>query len=266
MQRLERITSRLAESLPVIGTHIKTTDPTITEFFGLAGMDFIWIDGEHAAMNLEVVQRHVMAAQGTGMAAFYRVPTIDPILVKPVLDMGADGIVFPMVRTAAEAELAVAACRYPPDGIRGAGPIRDNGYGLFDAAWQVENARTVWKIMQIEHIDGVHNLEAICAVEGVDALTVGTSDLSASMGLLWQTQHPDVLAALDELAAIARRAGIPFSISANYDALSMRQWLARGITWLSVGGEYDFMRAGMQAALAEIVPLWNARAAGGPAA
>ena len=252
MKRLARILDKLAAGTLVIGTHIKTSDSTIVEFFGLAGMDFVWLDGEHPAMNIETVQRHTMAAQGVGMAAFYRVPWNDPILAKPVLDMGIDGIIFPMIRTADEAARAVAACRYPPDGIRGVGPIRDNGYGLYDMTWQIENARQVWKIMQIEHIDGVRNLESILAVDGVDAITVGTSDLAASMGLIGQTSHPDVLALLDELAATARQASIPFSMSANYDATLVQQWIDRGINWLSIGGEYDYMARGLRAAMAEM--------------
>ena len=85
MKCLQRVMDKLAKNEPVIGTHIKTSDSTIVEFFGLVGMDFVWIDGEHAALNIETVQRHTMAAQGVGMAAFYRVPRNDPVLVKPIL-------------------------------------------------------------------------------------------------------------------------------------------------------------------------------------
>jgi 2-keto-3-deoxy-L-rhamnonate aldolase RhmA len=263
MKRLERIKSKLTDGVPVIGTHIKTSDSTIVEFFGLAGMDFVWLDSEHPAMNIETVLRHTIAAQGTGMAAFYRVPWNDPILAKPILDMGIDGIIFPMIRTADEAARAVSACRYPPAGIRGVGPIRDNGYGLYPMDWQVENAEHVWKIMQIEHIDGVNNLDAILRVDGVDAITVGTSDLSASMGLIGQVDHPAVLAALDDLAARARAAGIPFSVSAAYDATLVRQWIDRGINWLSIGGEYDYMAMGMRAAMGEINILFDRRRSSG---
>lgn len=259
MKRLDRILDKLAAGTLVIGTHIKTSDSTIVEFFGLAGMDFVWLDGEHPAMSIETVQRHTMAAQGSGMAAFYRVPWNDPILAKPVLDMGIDGIIFPMIRTAEEATRAVAACRYPPEGIRGVGPIRDNGYGLYPMDWQIENARQVWKIMQIEHVDAVRNLKDILAVDGVDAITVGTSDLAASLGLVGQTSHPDVLALLDELAATAREARVPFSVSANYDATLVRQWIDRGIAWLSIGGEYDYMARGLRVAMAEMQRMFEAR-------
>lgn len=262
MKRLERIKEKLKDNVLVIGTHIKTNDSTVVEFFGLAGMDFVWIDGEHAAMNIETVQRHTIAAQGVGMAAFYRVPWNDPVLVKPILDLGVDGIIFPMIRTPEEAALAVSACRYPPAGIRGVGPIRDSGYGLYPMTWQIENAKNVWKIMQIEHVEAVHKLEAIMAVEGVDALTVGTADLSASMGVPGQTDHATVLAKLDELAAKAREAGIPFSISTGYSPETVQQWIDRGISWLSVGGEYNFMRVGMTMAMEQIARMFADRQRG----
>jgi len=249
MKCLDRVTDKISRRVPVIGTHIRTTDSTIVEFFGLAGMDFVWLDGEHPAMNIETVQRHVMAAQGCGMAAFYRVPWNDPILAKPALDMGADGIIFPMIRTREEAERAVAACRYPPKGIRGWGPVRDSGYGLHGGDWQRENAEKVWKIMQIEHIRAVENLEEIMAVDGVDALTVGCSDLSASMGLAGHPEHPDVVRQLDLLAAKCRRGGIPFSVSADFDPAFIGAWIDRGISWLATGGEYNYMRLGMEGAV-----------------
>ena len=238
-----------------VGTHVKTSDSTIVEFFALAGFDFVWIDGEHPAMNIETAQRHVAAAQGAGAAAFYRVPWNDPVLAKPALDMGADGIIFPMVRTRAEAERAVAACRYPPRGARGWGPIRDNGYGLFSSEWQLANAEDFWVILQIEHFEAVDNLESILDAEGVSALTVGAGDLSASLGVPGQIRHPEVLRHMEKIARLARERGVPFSISCGNDPEFVRWWIERGINWLSVGGEYDFMKAGLSAALE------NARAA-----
>jgi len=259
MKCLQRVMDKLAKNEPVIGTHIKTSDSTIVEFFGLVGMDFVWIDGEHAALNIETVQRHTMAAQGVGMAAFYRVPRNDPVLVKPILDLGVDGIIFPMICTAEEAERAVSACRYPPAGIRGMGPIRDNGYGLYPMSWQLDNAQKVWKIIQIEHVDAVDNLDAILAVEGIDALVVGSSDLSASLGIPGQTDHPTVLQKLDVIAAKARQARIPVAVSLNYSAQTVQQWIDRGINWLSVGGEYDYMAIGFRTAKAEIDRMFAAR-------
>lgn len=241
MKHLDKIKAKLQQGEPVIGTHIKSGEPTIAELFGHVGFDFIWIDGEHPVMTVETVLKHTIAAQGMGMAAFYRVPWNDPVLVKPVLDTGIDGIVFPMVCNKEDAELAVSACRYPPKGIRGWGPVRDNGYGTRSNEWQVENADNLWKIMQIEHYEAVENLEEIMAVDGVDAITVGASDLSCSMGMPMQVDHPLVLEKLDEIAKKAKKANMPFSISMGYHPVRLQQWIQRGINWLSISDEYDFL-------------------------
>lgn len=241
MKHLDKIKAKLEAGQPVIGTHIKSTEPAIGEVFGHVGFDFVWIDAEHPIMTIETAMRHTIAAQGMGMAVFYRLPWNDPVLVKPILDMGVDGIVFPMICTAEDAQRAVSACRYPPRGIRGWGPVRDSGYGTRSSEWQIQNAENLWKIMQIEHYQAVDNLEEIMAVDGVDAITVGASDLSCSMGMPMQVDHPDVMAKLDEIARKAKAAGMPFSISMGYHPVRLEQWIRRGITWLSISDEFDFL-------------------------
>lgn len=250
MKHLDKIKAKLQAGEPVIGTHIKSDEPTIAELFGHAGFDFVWIDGEHPIMTVETVMKHTIAIQGMGMAAFYRVPWNDPVLVKPILDMGVDGIVFPMVCCKEDAQRAVSACRYPPRGVRGWGPVRDGGYGAYSSDWQLENAENLWKIMQIEHYEAVENLEEIMAVDGVDAITVGASDLSCSMGMPMQVDHPDILAKLDEIARKAKAANMPFSISMGYNPARLRQWVERGINWLSIGDEYDFLMRASKEVLA----------------
>jgi len=241
MKHLDKIKAKLDAGIPVIGTHVKSNAYSVAELFGHVGFDFIWIDGEHPIMTVETVMKHTIAAQGVGMAAFYRVPENDPVLVKPILDLGIDGIVFPMICTKEDAELAVSACRYPPKGIRGWGPVRDNGYGTRSNDWQIENAENVWKIMQIEHYLAVENLEEIMAVSGVDAITVGASDLSCSIGRPMEVDSPEVIKLLDEIARKAKAANIPFSISMGYHPVRLRQWIERGIDWLSISDEYDFL-------------------------
>src|SRR5262245_43580752 len=104
-----------------LGTLISSTDPTTTEILSRL-FDFVWIEMEHTALSLETVERHLVAAQASGAACLVRVRWNDPVLIKPLLDMGVDGIIVPMIRTLEEVRAAVAACRYPPDGIRGFGP------------------------------------------------------------------------------------------------------------------------------------------------
>src|SRR5436305_2876032 len=126
MQNAQKFRDKLNAGQVCYGSFITCTDPTITE--ALCGVsDFVWIDTEHNALSLETVQGHLMATNGTNTAALVRVPWNDPVLIKPVLDIGADGVIVPLVRTADDVRRAVTACRYPPDGVRGYGPRRANG-------------------------------------------------------------------------------------------------------------------------------------------
>jgi len=141
-----------------------------------------------------------MATKGSNTTALVRVPWNDPVLIKPVLDIGAEGIVIPMVRNAEEARRAVAACLYPPAGIRGFGPRRPNNFGRIAGPEYCKSANeSILIIPQLEHIDAVKNIEAIASVPGISAIVIGPNDLSGSMGLMAQSRHPDVVAAIEVL-------------------------------------------------------------------
>jgi len=111
---LDKIKEKIKEKELVIGTILESNDNCIAELMGKVGFDFVWIDGEHGPLDKKEILYHIMAAQGAGLAAFVRVAWNDPVLVKPILDMGADGIIFPFIRNAEDAEKAVNSCLYPP--------------------------------------------------------------------------------------------------------------------------------------------------------
>jgi 2-dehydro-3-deoxyglucarate aldolase/4-hydroxy-2-oxoheptanedioate aldolase len=237
-----RVKDKIDRKEMVIGTHVSFTNSCFTELLGDVGFDFIWIDAEHGAMDKQDIQLHLIAARASGSASFVRVPWNDPVIVKTVLDMGPDGIVFPMICSAEEAEQAVAACRYPPKGIRGLGTRRTNRYGMGDKKeYFAEVEDRTWKIMQIEHIDGVKDLDRILEVDGVDTIVVGPNDLSGSVGLLGQTKHPEVIALLDEIGDKARKHGTPLGVSMGYDPEVVRQWKERGISWIGMGQDFSLL-------------------------
>ena len=122
------ITNRLMDNLKAgktsVGCVITMSDLIVSELAGDCGMDFVWIDAEHAPHTIQDVQRHLIALRGTGCAGLVRVRADEPMLIKPYLDLAPDGIIVPMVNTPEQAEAAVAACRYPPTGIRGCGVRR----------------------------------------------------------------------------------------------------------------------------------------------
>jgi len=228
---------------PVIGTHVQSAEISIAEQMGILGYEFVWIEGEHSPLDKQNIQVNMIACKAGNTAAFVRIPWNDPVLAKPILEMGPDGIVFPFISSAKEARAAVAACQYPPKGIRGFGPRRANGYGTMPNAEYLAGVDASFlKIMQIEHIDAVDNLEEILAVDGVDTVVAGPNDLSGSLGLLGQTRHPDVLKQFDRMAEKCNRAGVPFGVSTGMlDRVTITEWLNRGVGWISIGNEASFI-------------------------
>jgi 2-dehydro-3-deoxyglucarate aldolase len=134
-----------------------------------------------------------------------RLSSHDPAQIKRVLDAGATGIIAPMVNTAAQARVVVSAATYPPTGTRGVGLARAQSYGVGFPEYLKRMERDLVCIMQVEHIEGVDNLEEILTVDGVDGFFIGPYDLSASLGLPGQFDHPDVVAAMDRVAEIVKR-------------------------------------------------------------
>lgn len=249
MNAIDNIKEKIKNKIPVIGTAVTMNDSSITELLSDIGFDFIWIDTEHTPLDKKDVHFHIMAARGTGSATFVRVAWNDPVLVKPILEMGPSGIIFPFIKTASEARKAVRSCLYPPKGIRGFGPRRSIKYGITDIEKYIKRADTeIWKIMQIEHIDAVKNLEEILNIGGVDAIMIGPNDLAASIGYLGQNDHPEVKKIMDIASKKIVKSGKPFGISIGYDPATIKEWIERGVNYIEVGCDVAFLlQAGIQA-------------------
>ena len=238
MKNAANFTSKMSRGEVCLGTGISFTDSTITEAL-CPLLDFAWIDMEHNAFSLETVQAHIMATKGSDTTALVRVPTNDASLIKTVLDIGADGVIVPMVRTVDDVRRAVAACRYPPQGMRGFGPRRPIDYGRSaDAGYSQRANDSIIAIVQIEQIEAVNNLDEILAVPGLNAVVIGGNDLSGSMGLMGQPHHPEVVAAVETVIAKARQAGVFVGIGLADDPERMVEWLDKGMQWLQVGVDW----------------------------
>jgi len=226
------------------GTCITFSDPAVTEALS-AALDFVWIETEHNPLSIETVQAHIIATNGSNATPLVRVPWNDPVLIKPVLDIGAAGVIVPMVRNAEEARKAVAACLYPPAGIRGFGPRRPSNYGRIGGPEYCKNANeSIIVIPQLEHHEAVKNIDEIVSVPGVTALVVGPNDLSGSMGLLGQPRHPDVMAGIETIIRGARKAGIPVGLGVGVDYEDLKMWINKGANWLSMGADFSFITQG----------------------
>ena len=238
MENASNLREKLKNGQIPLGCGVSFTDPTVSELFSYV-LDFVWIDMEHNTMSLETVQAHIMATKGSDAAALVRVPWNDPVLIKPVLDMGADGIIAPFVRTVGDVELAVAACRYPPDGIRGFGPRRPIQYGRIADAdyWRRANEEIII-IVQIEHIDAVNAIDEIIKVPGLTGIVIGANDLAGSMGHMGNTQHPEVQSAIETVVRTAREGGIYPGIGLADDPDALMAWVNKGIQWVQVGVDW----------------------------
>jgi 2-keto-3-deoxy-L-rhamnonate aldolase RhmA len=244
MENASKFKEKLRGGQFCLGTGISFTDPTVTEAL-CSLLDFVWIDMEHNALSLETVQAHIMATKGSDTTSLVRVPSNDPALIKTVLDIGADGIIVPQVRSVDDVRGAVAACLYPPEGIRGFGPRRPTKYGQLGGPEFCRQANAeIISIVQIEHIDAVNNLDGILAVPGLTAVVLGANDLSGSMGLMGQPSHPEVLRAVDTVIGKASRAGVPVGIGTTDNPEVMIEWINKGIQWLQIGVDWWLLMKG----------------------
>lgn len=247
----------LAARRVAVGAQLRFGSPAIAELFSRAGFDWIVIDGEHAPQTPPGIQSQLQAAEGGGTTAIVRLPKNDPDLIRLYLDMGADGILAPFVNTAEEASLGARACRYPPAGTRGFGPSRAAQYGLDRHYFQQANDR-VFYLPIIESAQAVENIDAILAVEGVDSFILGTADLSISLGLPLQYEHPTVQGAIRRVSQAAARAGKAAGIGVYgdvFDAGSFERQVEAGFKLLLVGGDEWMLSACCQRVLGNVAGL-----------
>ena len=242
---LDIVRKKIKDDVVPIGTHIKIGNPVVTDILCNCGFDLIWVDGEHGPMDRDNINQQIITIRGAGIAPFIRVPWNDPVLVKPVLEMGPAAIIFPMISTVDEAKRAVEACKYPPKGIRGFGPMKANNYGTMDTDEYLKLAeKEPWVILQIEHSDGIRDLGKIIEVEGVDSVVIGPNDLSGSIGRLGQTRHPEMLELMDRYASTCREAGFPFGTSIGFDETNVTEWIKRGVSWIVLDADASYLLNG----------------------
>jgi 4-hydroxy-2-oxoheptanedioate aldolase len=237
----------LAEAkLPQAGMWVCSGSALVAEICAGSGLDWLLIDMEHAPNTLESVLAQLQAVAAYPITPVVRVPVNDPVIIKQVLDLGAQNILVPMVGSADEAIAAVRAVRYPPDGVRGVGSAlgRAARWNRVDHYLQ-QSAATVSVIVQIESVDAVDRVEEILA-SGVDAIFVGPSDLAASMGLLGEQEHPDVVAAAELCVAAGRRAGVPVGVNAFAPTVADR-YITAGASFILVGADVAMLARGSEA-------------------
>jgi 4-hydroxy-2-oxoheptanedioate aldolase len=249
---INRLKQLLATGKPAIGTMVQMPSASVVEVLAQAGFDWLVIDAEHGPIDIESVHAMVRATAGTAVTPTVRIPSNLEWLAKRALDVGALGVMVPGVDSAAEAQPAVRAVRYPPQGTRGFGPtfagLRWNLAGA-DYASQANDAVTA--ILQIEHIDAVARIDEILAVPGVDVALIGPFDLSGSMGLLGQVGHPDVQAAIARVLKAAQKANVAAGIF-GVGPDDINRYIAQGFRAMLLGVDVAFLTAGAKSALSQV--------------
>lgn len=244
----------LAAGRPQVGSLLNIGDPLVAELMASVGFDWLLVDTEHAPIDQAALATMLAVVTRYPVAPLARVPAITEEHVKRALDAGAWGILGPNVRTRAEAERLVAACRYPPAGVRSLGSGRGPLAFRADPATYFARANDeILVIVQIEHVDALANLDAILAVPGVDALYVGPNDLCASMGLApsLEPPHPEFAAAMAQVLAAARRHGVAPGIHcATPETVNRR--LAEGFTLVGLASDQRLLLGAARAARAAI--------------
>ncbi|MCH2211015.1 MAG: aldolase/citrate lyase family protein [Fuerstiella sp.] len=200
--------TRLRNGERLYGTMVTTPAPAVAEILADVGFDWLFIDGEHGALDIAQILSILQAADDR-IPCIVRVPVADEVWIKRVLDLGAAGIVAPQVNTTETATAVVNAARYAPEGGRGVGLARAHGYGTgFREYMQNANEQTT-VIVQAEHAMGVANIESIVAVPGIDAVLLGPYDLAASLGKMGDVNDPVVTEAIDRVTTVCRTAEMP---------------------------------------------------------
>lgn len=236
---------------PPIGTWVISANPLVAEAIASAGFDWGVIDMEHAPLDVMGVVHLLQAVAGTKMLPVVRVPWNDTVVVKRVLDAGASSLLFPMVQTAAEAERAVAATRYPPEGVRGvAGMSRGSRFGCTPNYLKTAHQH-IGVIAQLESPGAIQQLEAIAKVKGVDALFIGPADLSAAMGHLGEPTHPAVRNLMTQAVQRCKALGMPVGTVGDTPEL-VAQYRATGFDFVAIGSDLGLMMRSARAALAAL--------------
>jgi 4-hydroxy-2-oxoheptanedioate aldolase len=247
-----RTKARLGAGEAAFGCFVRTPEPSLIEYVAMLGWDFLVFDAEHGTLQPSEVEDLCRAVEPRGTTPIVRVTTNDPATILRFLDTGVHGVHVPWVNSAAEVERAVQSVKYTPRGIRGLAGSRASEWGINEPIGEyVKRAnRETLVVIHIETQDAVDAIDDYLAVDGVDVLFIGPTDLSQSLGHPGDLKHPDVLRAMDRVADAVVGSGRTLGLYAGTVDMT-KEWLDRGARYFTTSLE-PFLRDGMRAHLRDV--------------
>lgn len=238
----------------MLGSWLQFAQPAHAEVLARAGFDWVAVDLEHSVIGLREAEDLIRIIDLSGVAALVRMSSNDPVQIARIMDGGAHGVIVPRVNGAAEAAAAVDAVFYPPQGSRGVGLARAQGYGDRFTEYHQWLADEAVVIVQIEHVDGVENMPEILAVEGVHGFLIGPYDLSASLGVPGQLEHPKMVEAMARIHMVAADfpAVAPGIHKVSIDPEPVIQAFQEGYRLVAYSADMHFMRESCQRGMRSI--------------
>lgn len=240
---MNQLKEKLQRKEKIKGTIAALTDPCICEIIGNVGYDCVWIDTEHTYMSNKEVLCHLNAARSANIPAIIRLPQNDLTATKRILEMGPDGIIFPMARSAEEVRSLIDMTLYPPLGSRGFGPIRAIKYGADDVTEYVNHGSLdMCRFVQIEHIDAIEELEKIVKIPYIDGFILGPNDLCASLGEGYNVFCDKNLDAIRRTVDILRKNGKVIGLATGSIAEDdIKAWSQFNLDMFFLGADWAFI-------------------------
>ena len=247
---MKSLKERLKNHEKIMGTLVSLTDPALCEIIGRAGYDAVWIDTEHTYMSHKDVLCHLNAARSADIPAIVRLPQNDLTATKKVLEMGPDGVIFPMVKSKSEALELLSMTLYPPLGTRGFGPMRAIGYGKESAVeYAREKSLELCRFIQIESVDMIDELEEIAEIPYIDGFIFGPNDLSGSVGEFLNVFGRKTVSQMKRAIEICKKHGKPFAVAGGMAESDISFWSDLSPDMLFLGADWSFVYNGAKETL-----------------
>ena len=253
---LNKLKALVESGRPAIGTWIGFTDPYSVEVIADAGFDWLLIDTEHFPISRESLRTIFISLKGSPSVPVVRLPSNSPDHFQTALDLGAEGVVVPMVSSRQDAMQAVTFCRYPPIGTRGFSPTRASRYFQDLEPYAKSANGQISLIVQIETPQAVTNIDEILSTDGIDGIFIGPSDLASFMNMAARTNHPDVERVVDRLIHSACARGMPFGLP-TWSPEECLSYVKRGARLLTLGSDLHYLATSARSGLSGIRRLLN---------